>query len=172
MNGLEVSVNVEELRKLYKTNGDARRILDHFANRERNLSKTPVERLTANLAEEGHEMSRGAVIGVFKELEKLGCGCFVVGRWSHPSRFEWTVGLVDVGKSAAGEEVDVETVSSEQFQDEEEEEEQANKHGADATLEHLFNLRHDFCVRFRLPKDVTPQEAERSAGFVKTIPFA
>ena len=39
----------------------------------------------------------------FKQLEALEAGQFVTGRRGWPSRFVWSVGMVSVGKTAAGE---------------------------------------------------------------------
>jgi hypothetical protein len=155
-------VNRFELQQVYGQSNAAKAIMDHFASRERNRRTTTVERLLSNLAKEGTALSRGDVIKVFQWLEKLDCGHFIAGRKGHPSRFEWSVGLIDVGRAAAGEAVEIEPAP---VDDEPEEE------PADDLLEHHFRLRKDLDVPLRLPADLSATEAARLAAFVQTLPF-
>jgi hypothetical protein len=65
-------VNIEGLRSLYKLNSIASAFLDHAAQRERDRAETTVERAQSILANEGTEASRGEVVDLFQQLEKLG----------------------------------------------------------------------------------------------------
>jgi hypothetical protein len=153
-------VNRKDLQSLYNDNPNAKALLDHLASRERNWSTTSVDRLLYKVAGEGTPMSRGDLVHVLQRLDDIGCGRFVPGRHSHPSRFEWSVGLVDVGRAAAGEKVKIEQGQVENADE-----------PPDDLLEHHFRLRKDLDVPFRLPADLNPSEASRLAAFIQTLPF-
>lgn len=162
-NGNGIKVDIQGLHKLYGENSTAQALLDHLAGRERKRKKTTVDRLLTNVP----NCSRGSIIAVLKELEEYGCGEFVVGRHTHPSRFEWQVSMVSVGKAAAGEQFEFDdfdgTLSEEDdFESEEEYE----------CLVHSFRLREDFTLELELPNDFSSKEAERLAEYVKTLPFS
>jgi hypothetical protein len=153
-------VNRTELQTFYNESAQAKTMLDHFASRERNRGVTTIDRLLSNLSEDGGALSRGDVIKVLQRLEKLGCGHFIAGRKGHPSRFEWSVGLVDVGRVAAGEAVKIEPAPVNEAEE-----------PADDLLEHHFRLRKELDVPLRLPADLTTAEAARLAAFIQTLPF-
>jgi hypothetical protein len=85
----------------------------------------------------------------------------------HPSRFEWTVGLTDVGKAAAGDVTEVQRLS-----DEEREDASETADDGDDTVEHRYVLRPGFEVRINLPLDLSSVEAGRLAEFLRTLPFS
>ncbi len=152
-------VNRTELQTFYNESASAKAMLDHFASRERNRGVTTIDRLLSNLSGDSSGLSRGDVIKVLQRLEKLGCGYFVAGRKGHPSRFVWSVGLVDVGRVAAGESVKIEPAPANEAEP------------ADDLLEHHFRLRKELDVPLRLPADLTTAEAARLAAFIQTLPF-
>lgn len=149
------------LRKLYSENDHAQAVLDHFASRERNWGTTTVDRIHTNLRSEGEDLSRGDLISVFRELENCGCGNFVAGRKGYSSRFEWIVEMVGVGLAAAGEIEHVDEVS----------EEEAGEEEPGSLIKHTYRLRPDVTIAVELPTDFTPQEADRMARFIETLPF-
>lgn len=154
-------IDFKKLRQLYGSSAAARHVLDHFASRERNWQSTTVDRIHANVAAEGAEISRADIILVFRELEACGCGGFKAGRKGWPSRFEWAVSLVSVGQAAAGE-----TEQIEQITDAESSEEEAAN-----LVRHTFRLRMDTTVSFDLPVNLSTTEAARLADFIKTLPL-
>lgn len=154
-------MDTQKLKDLYNTHNAARMILDHAARRHRNQAETKVDRILSILWSEGHDISRGQVIDAFKRLEELGAGQFVAGRRGWPSRFVWSVGMVSVGKAAAGEAQEIEQLAEEQAEDEP---------GGDL-LAHTFHLRADLQVALELPPDLTRNEADRLAAFIKTLPI-
>jgi hypothetical protein len=156
-----VSIDIDSLKSLYQHNPAAQLMLDHAARRQRNQTETKVDRIVALLATEGHEISRGDVIDAFRSLEDLGAGQFVTGRRGWPSRFVWSVGMVSVGKAAAGEPQEIESIPDESFEEE----------PTSAMLGHSFYLRVDTPVTIELPVDLTKVEAERLASFVRTLPI-
>ena len=155
-------VDLVKLRNLYDENSSARAVLDHFARRERNRRTTPVDRIQSTVSAEGGKISRWDVIKVFRELQKCGCGNFLVGRRGGASRFEWDVEMVGVGQAAARETEQVEEVSLEEAEEED---------GDNNLFKHIFRLRIDQSVTVELPKDLTSQEAARMARFIETLPF-
>lgn len=160
MNKSADAVNTKALQSYYNENPTAKALFDHLASRERDRSTTTVDRLLSSLVGDGHQMSRGDVVRVLQRLEELGCGRFVPGRWGHPSRFEWEVGLTDVGRAAAGEAVKIEAAP-----------ENEPDEPQDDLLEHHFRLRKDLDVPFKLPADLNQSEAARLAAFIQTLPF-
>ncbi|MFT3830437.1 MAG: hypothetical protein QM691_12115 [Opitutaceae bacterium] len=155
-------IPIDELKKLYQKSEVARAFLDHAARRKNNQTETKVDRILTILNREGHSLSRGDVIELFKRFEALELGSFVKGTHGWPSRFVWQVGIVSVGKAAAGESAEIESVADEDTDTED----------ADADLVvHSFRLRDTLVVKLSFPDDLTDTEAERLAGFVKTLPI-
>jgi len=150
--------NLEGIKELYKRNATARDFLDHAAQRERDRTDTTVDRTITILADTGRKISRGDAIELFRRLEELGCGQFVIGRRGAPSRFVWAVGIVSVGKAAAGESQVVEVIPETPIQTRE-------------TLNHTYHLRPDRQIVLELPIDLTSREAERLAAFIRTLPM-
>ena len=151
----------EELKQLYADDDVARMFFDDMANRQRNQSETKVDRIMQRLREQGNSPSRGDIIALFKKLEEYKCGQFVAGRHGWPSRFIWDVGSLSASRFAVGETEEVEEITQEP------------EEGAEGveSLNHTFNLRPDLPVEFELPIDLTEKEAERLAGFLKTLPM-
>jgi len=69
--------------------------------------------------------------------------------------------MVSAGRAAAGEPQEIEQIP----------EEQVEQHLGVDMLSHTFYLRADTPVTFELPVDLTKQEAERIAAFIKTLPI-
>ena len=155
-----MKVDESKVRTLYGKNKVAQAMLDYFAKRTYDATETKVDRIIHTLTKDGTEISRGQILEVFKELERMGCGNFVTGRRGWPSRFVWDVGIVSLGKMAGGESAELQTnvVTATG-------EEQAE------TLMHSFHLRPDLEVKIELPADLTSAEASRLSEFIKAIPF-
>ncbi|MFN8860691.1 MAG: hypothetical protein ACK5ZR_10300 [Gemmatimonadaceae bacterium] len=167
MESVEAGVNREGLRALYGSGTAARAALDYFGRRQNNSYETKVERLQAALAAEGHDVSRGEIVELFRRLQELGCGVFVVGRKGWSSRFQWAVGLTELGRFAAGEKVAVEPISAEVYGGAPDADD-----ADDADLrEHRYWIRPDLELRLALPPDLTTTEAGRLADFIRTLPI-
>lgn len=161
---VESDVNKDALRVLYGSGTAARAALDYFGRRQKNSRETKVERLQSALSADGHDVSRGEIVEIFRRLEEIGCGVFVVGRRGGASRFQWAVGLTEVGRFAAGEKVEVELIGAEGEGDADDDD------GAELR-EHRYWIRSDLEVRLALPPDLTPAEAGRLADFIRTLPI-
>lgn len=161
---VESGVNKEALRVLYGSGAAARAALDYFGRRQKNSRETKVERLQSALSADGHDVSRGEIVELFRRLEEIGCGAFVVGRKGWSSRFQWDVGLTEVGRFAAGEKVAVEPISAEVDAD-------ADDADSAELREHRYWIRSDLEIRLALPPDLTPAEAGRLADYIRTLPI-
>ncbi|MGZ5441160.1 MAG: hypothetical protein ACXW5U_05345 [Thermoanaerobaculia bacterium] len=156
------TLNVSTLKQLYASDTRVRAVLDHFASRQQDRTEINVDRMLELLGGEGYVLSRSEVIEVFRALEKLGAGTFIVGRKKYPSRFQRTVNLIELGKAARGETQTVPVTRSESH---------ASTIKSDV-IAHRYVLRPDFTVSLQLPQDLTTSEATRLAEFLKTLPFS
>lgn len=159
------SIDTIALQKLYTLSRPAKATFDHFAQRQNNSARTTIDRLQAALRAGGQDISRRDIIELFKALEEARCGTFVVGRRGHPSRFEWAVGLTDVGRSAAGEQVKVEPITDSAAGDHDAE------NDAEEMVEHRYRLRANMELCLEFPPDLTASEAGRIADFIRTLPL-
>lgn len=151
------------LREFYNENEHAKLILDDFAARTNNQRVTKVEQILSRL--KLSDLPRWAVVKVFRELGEFGFGRFVEGRHGHPSRFIWSSSSVDVGRAAAGTAgIEIAPIPAEDDEEEDEGEEVP-------LVSHPFNLRPNLTVTIALPGDLTEKEAERLAGFLRTLPL-
>jgi len=152
------------LRALVGENEAARRLFKRFAGRKNDAREMNVER-AAWLASSDYQ----TMLGVFKELDRLGAGVFVVGRHGYASRIQWNYSIRSLGEIAMGEsnlpeDVPADAVAEDLAEDGDEE-------TGNASIKHEFQLRQGFKVQFALPADLTEKEAERLGQFVKTLPF-
>lgn len=154
-------LNVEMLKALYQSDATARAFLEHCASRQRNQSETNVDRALQILRYDGNEVTRQQVISAFRELQECGCGQFVTGRRGWPSRLVWSTAMISVGRTASGEQDEIE-----QF--EEDAEKDVNDHN---WLTHSFHLRPEITLEFELPSDLTAGDAQRLARFIEALPF-
>ena len=108
---LEASdVDVAGLRRFYRSDPNAPKVLDILAARENDSRITTVSSLVARLKGAGFAITRPEIMRVFRALEAFNCGNFikeprVVSRASQASRFEWRVSLVIVGRRAADKKI-------------------------------------------------------------------
>jgi hypothetical protein len=110
MDNLELSnVDVNGLRRLYKSDSAARLVLDSFAARQKKMSLTTVGSLHSPLKLAGNDIERKDIVRIFKELERSNCGVYINGKVrgnrNHQSRFVWKVNLVSVGRAATDKKV-------------------------------------------------------------------
>jgi hypothetical protein len=138
-------------------------MLDHFATRQQDRSEVTLDRMWEVLAAEGNAFSRGEVVAVFRSLQSLGAGAFVIGRRRHPSRFQRRVNLIELAKAARG---DSESLPSPPVSAV-----QPLATVKSDVIAHRYVLRPDFTLTIHLPSDLTSAEANRFGEFVKTLPF-
>ncbi len=163
--------SLDKVRQMYAENSVAKAAFDYFATCKNNKRTTTVDRLLQVLQGRGNHVSYTEVKNLLRELARLGCGEYVIGRRGHPSRLEWTVGLVSLGQVASGRRSQVEEFVDEgsDQQDADPDERAAVQLPADMKVS--YPLRPDRNVEIILPKDLTGREAHRLAEFIKTLPF-
>lgn len=158
------SLDVDALRRLYAKSANAKAVLDHFADRQKNASETTVDTISATLNRGGVDVPRAEIVGILRDLARAGAGQFVVGRKGHLSRFVWTGSSTEIGTSAQGgasrrnSEPGPLTASS-------------LPQRVKGFVEHPFLLRPGVGVSLGLPSDLTLTEARRIADFVLSLPF-
>jgi streptomycin 6-kinase len=157
-------VDVSSLQKMFREPEVARRIFNLFATRQKNSSATKTDRILSLLYDLHGSTDRREVIQFFRSLEDAGCGEYVEGRRGHPSRFVWSVQMNTVGLAAAGKQTRVQEIADEGDDDE------AGDTADD--VNHPFRLRPSKTVTLSLPTDLTAQEAQRLADFIKTLPLS
>ena len=169
------AVDVEALRELYKTDVCARALLDYAASRTRNSNESSVDRLLALLNKGESNFARSELIRSLKQLAISGAGDFVIGRRGQPSRFQWAVAMIGVGKAARGEDdvmiESLDDIYADEHVDGDDEEQIELAHVAEGAVRHLYKLRTDFEVRLDLPEDLSTKEAARLSAFILTLPF-
>lgn len=157
-----------ELRRAYARNAVLAAMFDHAAARQRNATEWTVENAEKAIAGAGTFL-RSEVIDAFRAMEELGLGEFIVGRRGMASRFSWRVPMIDAGKVAKGLSNELPLLDD---TGEEGELLLINPRGDADTINHTYNLRPDFVVGLRLPRNFSDHEALRLADFVKTLPFS
>jgi len=155
--------DIDGVRRLYRDSAFNKAVFDNFAGRSTSSVETTVDRLHAVIHSERAEVSRQDIVGLFQALARRGCGKFVIGRKGHPSRFQWKVDLVSVGKVATGE--------AEAFEPLIEPDPLLAQKEEDEFIVHPYMLRPDLRIELALPRDLTSVEANRIADFVRTLPF-
>ena len=167
--------NVKQLRALYAANQNVKAILDCFASRERNATVTKVDRLFSILDTSGASVSRWNLVKALRELSDLGYGRFVVGRKGHPSRVEWNVEIVSLGKAGTGATDVIQVAKNDDAELEVEEDlvrtESTSCASSVPMMKVRYPLRAELEVELALPKNLTRREAERLSDFIKTLPF-
>lgn len=161
-------INAESLRHLANENPAAAAYFELLMKRKKNTREARVDRVVTHTG-----CQRSEVVDMFKKMEELGLGRFIVGRKGSPSRFEWHVFLTDVAQVYAGEDNELEIVSPDDLEEFEEDEDDLGLFGDDELLEHRYVLRAgDEPIFIKLPQDLTQHEADRLAAFIKTLPIA
>ena len=149
----------EKLHQLYHSNNAARALLDYFASRERSSKKTSVDRAEAVTGEDYYDL-----VNVFKELESIGVGKFVVGRKGHESRMVWQYDIISIGQAARLEEEELEAVPSDADEDD-------GKPNSIEMKEHQFYLRPDLKIELQLPADFNGSDANKMKAWLDFLTF-
>lgn len=103
-------VDVAGLRRFYRSDPNAPKVLDILASRTNDSHITTVSSLVERLKGAAFAITRPEIMQVFMALEKFKCGKFIkephiVSQANRASRFEWTVSLVAVGRAAADKKI-------------------------------------------------------------------
>lgn len=161
-----MALDEKEVKELYDRDYVARLLLDHFAARRHSVSQSTVDRLLAIAQSSDKSIRRSDVVGALKQFDRLGAGNFKIGRRGQPSRIEWGSPPTELGRLAVGREALAATEASNPRR-------KRRDDGAEPvrTITHQYMLRPDLHIEINLPDNLTSAEAERLAGFIKTLPF-
>ncbi len=161
-------IDAASLQDLANSNPAAEAYFELLMKRKKNTREARVDRVVSRTG-----CTRSDVVDMFKKMEELGLGRFVVGRKGAPSRFQWHVFLTDVAQVYAGEDDELEIVSPDDLEELEEDEDDLELLDDNELIEHRYVLRAgDEPIYVKLPHDFTPHEADRLAAFIKTLPIA
>jgi hypothetical protein len=172
MTKISTKIDIEAIKNLYVKNPVAKAAFDYFAGCPRNRPETTVNQLLAVLVARGHQASYVGVRDFLRELHRLNCGVYVIGRKGRHSRLRWHIGRMSLGQAAAGQLSQVEQLTDEEAagaNDEVEEGPSSMLHPDDMKLS--YPLRRERQIELVLPKDITPTEAQRLSDFIKTLQF-
>ena len=150
---------VIELQDLYESNQAARSLLDYYAERERSSKKTSVDRAEFVTGEDYYDL-----VAVFKKLESIGVGKFLVGRKGHESRMVWDYDVVSIGQAAQSKEDELEPVPKDAEENDGREDEVKMK-------DHEFYLRPDLKLSLTLPDNFTVEDANKMKAWIDFIIF-
>jgi hypothetical protein len=159
-----VDIEVSGLRTFYASDRIGKMILDHLAGFVNNMGTTKVDQLAWRLSSEQDPPDRWQIIKFFRRLEDFRCGRLIEGRKGHKTRFEWSAGLVDVARTATGQNVSIGPAPVVK-------EGEIDDAAGNGLVEHPYLLRRDLHIHLRLPADLTRSEASRLAAFIQTLPF-
>ncbi|MCI5047916.1 MAG: hypothetical protein MRY59_10465 [Aquisalinus sp.] len=145
-----------KLRHLYNNDIVARNFFDWYQSRGRGSRETK-----ARVAAERTEQDYSDIVELFRSLEDMDLGRFLVGRRGAETRFYWEYDVKSIAEIAVGEADSPEDFSRDTPIDDESED----------MLKHAFNLRPNMTVTLKLPENFTQHEAERLAAWIKSLPF-
>jgi hypothetical protein len=155
MNDLTDANLASELRSLRSSNPTYAALFDWLQSRQRGAYVTK-----ARVASERIDREYMEVISVFKKLQELGVGQFIVGRKGQESRFEWEYDVKSIALMALGEldAPELKAIDAPINED-------------DDGIKHSFTLRPNLSISIHLPSDLRGREADRLASWIKTLPF-
>jgi hypothetical protein len=158
---LELGV-VDQLRKFYDENPDAKRIFDALARRKNDRSELQVSAIERDTSQEGQSVARRFITDFFWEMEKMSLGRLIVGRRGKQTRLRWAVQMSEVVSAAKGSS----SPPSERHNG-------ARVHGdeppAVSELAHQYPLRRGYVAQIRLPSDLSKPEADRLTRFIQSL---
>jgi hypothetical protein len=98
-------MEIQRLRNAAKKNRTARLLFEHLASREEGSTETSVESLVTELETVGTR-KRVEVVKMLQYLESLGCGKFIPGRHTRPSRMCWSYDVRTIARLALENDTD------------------------------------------------------------------
>ena len=150
---------VESLQELYKSNQAARSLFDYYAARARSSKKTSVDRAEFVTGEDYYD-----IVAVFKTLEAIGVGKFLVGRKGHESRMVWDYDVISIGQTAQSLEDELEPVPKDAEEDD-------GRDDAVKMKDHEFYLRPELKISLSLPNDFSESDANKMKAWLDFIVF-
>ena len=166
-------MNVEHLRTLAATKPAAALLLNHVAPRLNVVrgSETTVKALQRIIAgAKGPRIARRELVKTLREFAVAGCGRFIAGRHTSPSRMVWALSLNEVKAAINPPAVAIkppptETPASQPPKD------APTPNDGWGMFVHPFRLRPTLNISLSLPANLTVGEADRLAKFIQSLPF-
>ena len=180
---------LESLQNYAARDSFARRAFELLAQRQRKRTELAVEVLMRDMG-----CPRADAVKFLKRLGKLECGRFYAGRGSKQSRFRWRYAMYSVAQVALGQPASLEALPWEDDDVGQEDDSQKLGDGGAETLYitpvvsaagtapvptasvsraqligHTYPLRPELFVSLSLPPDLTAQEADRLAAFIRAL---
>lgn len=157
---------VSQLRKLYETNHVAEAVFDWFSGRQKGARQTKARVAARRTGQEYLD-----IIELFRDLDEMAVGRFIVGRKGAESRIEWHYDVKSIASVARAEADEPKGVGADAPLDDDDSEPVVEKTMSDNDILHFFVLRPDLRVEVVLPSDLTSGEAGRFATWIKSLPF-
>lgn len=159
MNDLSSAEASVRLQTMYQSSLSARALFDWFDGRTNSARETK-----ARVASAQTNCDYGEIIELFKQLADIGVGQYIVGRKGAETRIVWEYDVKGLSRIAKGATQELIGVPVGAIKDDDPEE-------GDDMMAHEFVLRPGLRVELRLPADLSDREADRLAGWVKSLPF-
>ena len=165
------TTNVRALARLAKKDPAIRSLFAHIAAQSEAPKEIEVDETASALG-----LGRAHVVQIFRQLDQLKLGRFLVGRRGRVSRFQWWIDPIDASTNTLGARPVRSPIGWPESDDGEEEEGSAEETpeiqgNAEDVLTHSYKLRADFTIKLILPASLSKNEAERLASFIRTLPF-
>lgn len=161
------------LKKLYSTSPSAKGLFDRLGDLKKDVRQTTVDNAVRFAKCRPREMRE-----LFKDLEDLELGRYVVGRRGSVTRFEWDYRTRTVAAAAKGEGPEPLTIDDGSDLDDDlyfpaDFSSRSEEWSEEELLEHIYLLRKDpdRAVRIKLPRDLSQKEADRFSDFIRTLAF-
>lgn len=182
---------VEDLRAIYRSKPGAKHALEYFTTCQPDANVVTVDDLYKFFQHKHYVVPRQDVVNLFKDLDKLGIGEFKIGRRTQKTRFVSKISLATIGFAVADEMEELNHANRELGQTQQKPEKDveaaqdlrsikaleikeastSSQEVMEKFLNYSFPLRPNVVLSLNLPVDLTNTEAERLAGFIKTLPF-
>jgi len=151
-------LDVERLRDLAA--GDStRRVLEIIKSRQRGRVETSIEKVEEWVTEVDPDANgRRQAIVLLRELEKANAGRIILGRGGNKTRFHWYFDMREVAGRALESAAPGELVAP-------------KPPATDAPMKRfVFPLRRDQDLIIEVPVDMTADERDRLADFIRILP--
>ena len=164
-------MNVQQLRHLSGYNHNAKRLFNWLKDHE-----SAVKVLGVSKAEEVLDIDYYELVSVFKELEIIGVGNFIVGRKGHDSRFIWKYDTQEISKifdlhSIEFKAFNPKLLSSVPSNAIDVLDSPKKKKNQENEINHTFNLRQNFSVEFNLPIDFDHDDCKRMKAWLDLLVY-
>ena len=148
-------MNAYELSELYENKHEARQFFRWLAS-----CNDTFMTLGVNAVEERTNIEYYDLVALFKDLDKIGAGEFIVGRKGHDSRMSWLYNTNQIAKTAMGEGPAfglISKVSNNAI----DLLDSTKKQNSINSIKHSFNLRKNFQLEIELPENLDNDDLNR-----------